>query len=79
MKKTHSTLLQTLRQFGLNPKDWTLIPKSDPGKRHQALFEIQHKNDPNLRFLGQAQLSPVDPTEGESFYCWREIGWSEAA
>lgn len=49
------TLIEGLKQFGLNPEDW-LLKRVGPLK-----FKLQHRKDASFIFLGQGELRNTTP------------------
>ena len=56
LKNSKLVLLKQLRQFGLNPKDWTLVSDSENRSEKTTTFSICHVVTPNLKLLGLARL-----------------------
>lgn len=49
------TLIEDLKQFGLNPQDWVL-------KRVGSLkFYLYHRDDPDFKFLGTGEFLDTSP------------------
>lgn len=46
-------LQRNLREFGLNPGEWILIPLEE--SQEQIQFELNSIEEPDLVFLGKAQ------------------------
>lgn len=64
MENTEQNLKSQLSQFGLNPKDWFLVPKSD------TQIEIIHLDDPGLKLHGTTQ-------KNLELLTWSSIHYSE--
>lgn len=59
----HQTLLEQLKDFGLNPKEWTLAQRAD-----STSITLTSKQDKSLQLLGQFK-------QYENGVYWKDLCW----
>lgn len=56
------SLKSQLSQFGLNPADWILIPKTE------SLIDIINFEEPNLKLIGAVTTTDSEASSWDSIY-----------
>ncbi len=67
-------LLNQLKHYGLNPKEWRFQELTWSDSKYSGLAEVSHRKDPNLRIKGRIEKSCPRPNS-LYFWQWADLAW----